>query len=52
MSVPKGYAGRVLIVHMDTRKADILPLETFCIDYDIDPRLWIGGDGFITKIHK
>ncbi|MBW1799807.1 MAG: hypothetical protein JRJ85_03665, partial [Deltaproteobacteria bacterium] len=50
MLIPKGYAGRVLIVYMENQKADILPLEKFCTDYDMDPRLWIGGDGFITKI--
>ena len=49
-SVPKGYAGNTLIINLDNQEADILPTAKFWADYDIDPRLWLGGDGFITKI--
>jgi aldehyde:ferredoxin oxidoreductase len=50
MSVPKGYAGSVAIIDLDKEEAQIVPTEKFWRDYDIDPRLWLGGDGFITKI--
>jgi aldehyde:ferredoxin oxidoreductase len=50
MNVPKGYAGYALIIELGEKKATIKPLGKFLADYDIDPRLWIGGDGFITKI--
>lgn len=50
MSVPKGYAGNVLVINLENQKADILPISKFWANYDIDPRLWLGGDGFITKI--
>ncbi|MCJ7687284.1 MAG: hypothetical protein MUO68_23645 [Desulfobacteraceae bacterium] len=50
MSVPKGYAGNVLLINLENREAHIVPIDRFWADYGIDPRLWIGGDGFITKI--
>ncbi|MBA7642769.1 putative oxidoreductase YdhV [subsurface metagenome] len=50
MSIPKGYAGNTLIVDLGKQKADILPTDKFLADYGIKPRLWLGGDGFITKI--
>jgi aldehyde:ferredoxin oxidoreductase len=50
MNIPKGYAGYALIIELGEKKATIKPLGEFLTDYDIDPRLWIGGDGFITKI--
>jgi aldehyde:ferredoxin oxidoreductase len=50
MHIPKGYAGCALIIELSEKKATIEPLGKFLADYDIDPRLWIGGDGFITKI--
>ncbi|MFC1953236.1 aldehyde ferredoxin oxidoreductase family protein [Chloroflexota bacterium] len=50
MAMPKGYAGNVAIINLGEQKADIIPTEKFLKDYDIDPRLWLGGDGFITKI--
>ncbi|MFZ7111629.1 MAG: aldehyde ferredoxin oxidoreductase family protein [Desulfatiglandales bacterium] len=50
MSIPKGYAGNVLIIDLNDMKADILPIEAFWHDYGIEPRTWLGGDGFITKI--
>ena len=50
MSVPKGYAGNVAIIDLTNQEAKVVPIDKFWQDYDIDPRLWIGGDGFITKI--
>jgi len=50
MSVPKGYAGNVAIIDLGKQEAQILPTDKFWKDYRIDPRLWLGGDGFITKI--
>ncbi|MFC2070180.1 aldehyde ferredoxin oxidoreductase family protein [Chloroflexota bacterium] len=50
MAVPKGYAGNVAIIDLTKLEAQVVPSDKFWRDYDIDPRLWIGGDGFITKI--
>lgn len=50
MPVPKGYAGNVAIIDLGKQEAQILSSERFWRDYSIDPRLWLGGDGFITKI--
>jgi aldehyde:ferredoxin oxidoreductase len=50
MSLPKGYAGTVAIIDLSKPAAQIVPTEKFWKDYDIDPKLWLGGDGFITKI--
>jgi aldehyde:ferredoxin oxidoreductase len=50
MSLPAGYAGKVAIIDLSEEKALIRPTEDFFSDYAIDPRLWLGGDGFITKI--
>ncbi len=50
MSLPKGYAGNVAIIDLGKQTVQILPTDRFLRDYDIDPRLWLGGDGFITKI--
>jgi aldehyde:ferredoxin oxidoreductase len=50
MAVPKGYAGKVAIIDLGKQETNIIPTERFWKDYDIDPRLWLGGDGFITKI--
>lgn len=50
MSLPKGYAGNVAIIDLEKQAARILATDQFWKDYDIDPRLWLGGDGFITKI--
>ncbi len=50
MAVPKGYAGNVAIIDLTKLEAQVVPTDKFWRDYDIDPRLWVGGDGFITKI--
>ncbi len=50
MSLPKGYAGNVAIIDLNRQDSKIVPSERFFKEYDIDPRLWLGGDGFITKI--
>ncbi|MFO7995619.1 MAG: aldehyde ferredoxin oxidoreductase C-terminal domain-containing protein [Dehalococcoidia bacterium] len=50
MSIPKGYAGNVIIIDLSKSEAEIIPTDKFWREYDIDPRLWLGGDGFITKI--
>ncbi len=50
MPIPKGYAGKVAYIDLTTPEAKIVPIDRFFKDYDIDPRLWIGGDGFIAKI--
>ena len=50
MSIPKGYAKNALIVDLTTEDIQVIPLDKFFKQYDINPRLWIGGDGFITKI--
>lgn len=50
MAIPKGYAKYAAIVDLTTSDIQRIPLEKFFRDYDINPRLWLGGDGFITKI--
>ena len=50
MGIPKGYAGKVAIINLTEQKAQIQPTEIFFREYGIDPRLWLGGDGVITKI--
>jgi aldehyde:ferredoxin oxidoreductase len=50
MSIPSGYAGGVLIIDLGKGKALASSTERFCKDYRIEPRLWLGGDGFIAKI--
>ncbi|MFC2038305.1 aldehyde ferredoxin oxidoreductase C-terminal domain-containing protein [Chloroflexota bacterium] len=50
MAVPKGYAGNVAIIDLTAGEAQVVPTDKFWREYDIDPRLWIGGDGFIAKI--
>ncbi|HEY93835.1 MAG TPA: hypothetical protein G4O15_02705 [Dehalococcoidia bacterium] len=50
MSIPKGYAGNIAVIDLTNNEAQVIPTEEFFTEYDIDPRLWIGGDGFITKI--
>lgn len=50
MSIPNGYAGSVLIIQLEDKIVDIVPTDKFWVDYGIDPRFWLGGDGFITKI--
>ncbi len=50
MPIPKGYAGNIAIIDLTSNETQIIPTEEFFSEYDIDPRLWIGGDGFITKI--
>lgn len=50
MQIPKGYAGYALVIELEKKNGIVEPLDRFLDDYDIDPRLWIGGDGFITKI--
>ncbi len=50
MILPKGYVGKVAILDMTRQEAKVVETGRFCRDYDIDPRLWFGGDGFITKI--
>jgi aldehyde:ferredoxin oxidoreductase len=50
MPIPKGYAGKVMIIDLSKLEARILPTDEFWREYDIDPRLWLGGDGVIAKI--
>jgi aldehyde:ferredoxin oxidoreductase len=50
MPVPKGYAGKVAIIDLTKPEARVVPSDRFFKDYGIDPRLWIGGDGFIAKV--
>jgi len=50
MALPKGYAGKVLTVDLTNQLARVMTTDRLCKEYDIEPRLWIGGDGFITKI--
>jgi len=50
MPVPKGYAKNAAIIDLTTRDIQIIPLDRFFKQYDIQPRMWIGGDGFIAKI--
>jgi aldehyde:ferredoxin oxidoreductase len=50
MSVPKGYAGNAAIIDLGKQEAQILSVDRFWKNYNIEPRLWLGGDGFITKI--
>ncbi|MBI5445426.1 MAG: 4Fe-4S dicluster domain-containing protein [Deltaproteobacteria bacterium] len=48
--IPGGYAGRALLVDLTAHSSTVLPIDEFWREYDIDPRLWLGGDGFITKV--
>jgi aldehyde:ferredoxin oxidoreductase len=50
MPIPGGYAGKAAFVDLTKQEVKIVPIDTFWREYDIDPRLWLGGDGFITKI--
>ncbi len=50
MSVPKGYAGKVAFIDLTKSEVKVIPTDRFFKDYNIDPRLWLGGDGFIAKI--
>ncbi len=50
MSIPKGYAGNVGIIDLTKQEVQVVPIDKFWKEYDIDPRLRLGGDGFITKI--
>lgn len=50
MAIPDGYAGKALVINLGNQEFDSLPIDRFWADYSIDPRLWLGGDGFITKI--
>jgi aldehyde:ferredoxin oxidoreductase len=50
MAIPKGYAGNVAIINLTDGDIRVIPTDRFFREYDIDPRLWVGGDGFITKI--
>lgn len=50
MGIPKGYAGKVAIIELTEQKAQIQPTEIFFKEYGIDPGLWLGGDGVITKV--
>ena len=50
MPVPKGYAGKVAYIDLTKPEARVVPTDRFFKDYNIDPRLWLGGDGFIAKV--
>ncbi len=50
MSVPRGYAGKVAYIDLTKPEARVVPTDRFFKEYNIDPRLWIGGDGFIAKV--
>ena len=50
MALAKGYAGKVAIIDLTKLEAAIVPTDRFFKQYGIEPRLWIGGDGFIAKI--
>jgi aldehyde:ferredoxin oxidoreductase len=50
MAVPKGFAGQVAIIDLTKKEAKSVPTDAFWKEYDIDPKLWLGGDGVITKI--
>ena len=50
MPVLGGYAGKALYVDLTRMKAISVPIDKFWTEYTIDPREWIGGDGFITKV--
>ncbi|MBN2240794.1 MAG: hypothetical protein JW712_13555 [Dehalococcoidales bacterium] len=50
MSIPKGYAGKVGFIDLTKNEVKIVPVDSFFKMYDINPKLWLGGDGFITKV--
>ncbi len=50
MSVPRGYAGKVAFIDLTKPEVKVVPTDRFFKDYNIDPRLWLGGDGFIAKV--
>ena len=50
MPIPKGYAKYAAVIDLTTQEIAKIPLDKFFKQYDIEPRMWIGGDGFITKI--
>ncbi len=50
MDIPRGYAGSVTVIDLTEQRAHIQSTDIFFREYGIDPRLWLGGDGVITKI--
>jgi aldehyde:ferredoxin oxidoreductase len=50
MPIPKGYAGKVIYIDLTKPEAKVVTTDRFFKDYNIDPRLWLGGDGFIAKV--
>ncbi len=50
MDIPKGYAGSVMVIDLTEEKVQVHPTDKFFSEYGIDSRLWLGGDGVITKI--
>lgn len=50
VTIPRGYAGNVAIIDLTEQESRVVLLDKFFKDYDIEPRLWVGGDGFITKV--
>jgi len=50
MSVPRGYAGKVAFIDLTKPEVKVVPTDRFFKDYNIEPRLWLGGDGFIAKV--
>ncbi len=50
MAIPRGYAGNVAVIDLTGSEVQVMPTDRFFADYDIEPRLWIGGDGFIAKV--
>ncbi len=46
----KGYAGNIAVIDLTARAVRIERTKEFFAEYEIDPRLWLGGDGLITKV--
>ncbi len=50
MSTPGGYAGSVLIIDLTELRSHVQSTGDFFSAYGIEPRLWLGGDGVLTKV--
>ena len=49
-TLPEGFAGSVAVIDLTEQKGHIQSTDAFFKAYGIDHRLWLGGDGVITKV--
>jgi aldehyde:ferredoxin oxidoreductase len=50
MAISKGYAGNVALIDLSEQTARIQSTDDYFSEKGINARLWLGGDGIITKI--